>query len=152
MGGGEGSWSYGSWIYNYLCNQCLSPLKLCIRNPFSRCNSIQHYVIRFVSNLRQVGGFLRVLRFHPPIKTDRHDVTEILLNVALSTIKPTQPNPKIRFAYMYKSQYIFFNSQPYVTIQQNYRTKYGMIRQKERWLTTCLQWWGGHIICLVIQS
>jgi hypothetical protein len=24
--------------------------------------SIQHYVIKFVSNLRQVGGFLRVLR------------------------------------------------------------------------------------------
>ena len=22
------SWSYGSWIYNYLCNQCLPPLKL----------------------------------------------------------------------------------------------------------------------------
>jgi hypothetical protein len=21
------SWLYGSWIYNYLCNQCLSPLK-----------------------------------------------------------------------------------------------------------------------------
>jgi len=20
------SWSYGSWIYNYLCNQCISPL------------------------------------------------------------------------------------------------------------------------------
>jgi len=20
------SWSYGSWFYNYLCNQCLSPL------------------------------------------------------------------------------------------------------------------------------
>ena len=29
---------------------------------------IQHYVIKFVSNLRQVGGFLRVLRFPPPIK------------------------------------------------------------------------------------
>ena len=29
---------------------------------------IQHYVIKFVSDLRQVGGFLRVLRFHPPIK------------------------------------------------------------------------------------
>jgi hypothetical protein len=29
--------------------------------------SIQHYVIRFVSDLGQVGGFLRVLRFHPPI-------------------------------------------------------------------------------------
>jgi len=22
------SWSYGSWVYNYLCNQCLSPLPL----------------------------------------------------------------------------------------------------------------------------
>jgi hypothetical protein len=30
--------------------------------------SIQHYVIKFVSDLRQVGGFLRVLRFPPPIK------------------------------------------------------------------------------------
>jgi hypothetical protein len=30
--------------------------------------SIQHYVIKFVSDLWQVGGFLRVLRFHPPIK------------------------------------------------------------------------------------
>jgi len=26
-------WSYGSWIHNYLCNQCLSPLKLWIRIP-----------------------------------------------------------------------------------------------------------------------
>jgi len=30
--------------------------------------SIQHYVLKFVSDLRQVGGFLRVLRFPPPIK------------------------------------------------------------------------------------
>ena len=30
--------------------------------------SIQHYMIKFVSDLRQVGGFLRVLRFPPPIK------------------------------------------------------------------------------------
>ena len=28
------SWSYGSWIYNYLCNQCLSPLTLWVRTPF----------------------------------------------------------------------------------------------------------------------
>jgi hypothetical protein len=33
--------SYGSWIYNYRCNQCLS----------------QHYMIKFVSDLLQVGGF-----------------------------------------------------------------------------------------------
>ena len=29
--------------------------------------SVQHYVIKFVSDLRQVVGFLRVLRFPPPI-------------------------------------------------------------------------------------
>jgi hypothetical protein len=29
---------------------------------------VQHYVIKFVSDLRQVGGLLRVLRFPPPIK------------------------------------------------------------------------------------
>ena len=42
--------------------------------------SIQDYVIKFVS------GFLRVLRFPPPIKTDHHDITKILLKVALNTI------------------------------------------------------------------
>jgi len=30
--------------------------------------SIQQYVIKFVSDLRQVGGFLLVLRFPPPTK------------------------------------------------------------------------------------
>ena len=30
--------------------------------------SIQHYVIKFVSDLQQVGGFLWVLRFPPSIK------------------------------------------------------------------------------------
>jgi hypothetical protein len=30
--------------------------------------SIQHYVIKIVGDLRQLGDFLRVLRFPPPIK------------------------------------------------------------------------------------
>ena len=30
--------------------------------------SIQHYVIKFVSDLRQISGFLQVIRFTPPIK------------------------------------------------------------------------------------
>ena len=29
---------------------------------------VQHYMIKFVSDLRQIGGFPRVLRFPPPIK------------------------------------------------------------------------------------
>jgi len=55
---------------------------------------VKHYAIKFVSDLRQIGGFLRVLRFPPPIKltattkTDHHDITEILLKVALNAIKP----------------------------------------------------------------
>jgi hypothetical protein len=59
-------WSYGSWIYNYLCNQCLSPLMLWVRILSGRC--VQHYVIKFVSDLRLVSGFLWVLQFPPPIK------------------------------------------------------------------------------------
>ena len=47
--------------------------------------SIQHYVIKFVSDLKQVNGFLREL-YSSTNKTDRHDTTAILLNVALSTI------------------------------------------------------------------
>jgi hypothetical protein len=30
------SWSYSSWIYNYLCNQCLSPLTLWVGIPLRR--------------------------------------------------------------------------------------------------------------------
>jgi hypothetical protein len=46
--------------------------------------SIQHYVIKFVSDLRQVGGFLWS---PPPIKltSDYHDISEILLKVELNT-------------------------------------------------------------------
>ena len=38
-------------------------------NPtHSQVYSIQHYVIKFVRNLQQVGGFLWVLQFPPPFK------------------------------------------------------------------------------------
>jgi hypothetical protein len=47
--------------------------------------SIQHYVIKFVSDLRQVGGFLWALQFPPSTKTDRNDITEILFKVVLNT-------------------------------------------------------------------
>jgi len=53
--------------------------------------SIQHYVIKFVSDLRQVGRFLRMLRFPPPIKLTA-TITKILLKLALNTVTR---NPKI---------------------------------------------------------
>ena len=48
--------------------------------------SIQRYVIKFVGDLRQVGGFPRVLSLSSTNKTDRHDTAEILLKVVLNTI------------------------------------------------------------------
>ena len=56
---------------------------------------VQHYVIKFVGDLQQIGGFLRVIRFPPPIKTDRHDITQILLKVAVNTIKKNKKNTAI---------------------------------------------------------
>jgi hypothetical protein len=48
----------------------LLDVKLLAESGHSTTNvySIQHCVIKFVSDFRQVGGFLRVLRFAPPIK------------------------------------------------------------------------------------
>ena len=45
--------------------------------------SMQHYVIKFGSDLRQVGGFLPVSSTN---KTYYHDINEILLKVTLNTI------------------------------------------------------------------
>jgi hypothetical protein len=40
-----GPWSYGSWIYNYLCNQCLSPLMLWVRISIrARCTTLLFHV------------------------------------------------------------------------------------------------------------
>jgi hypothetical protein len=50
---------------------------------------VQHYVIKFVTDLRKIGVFLQVFRF-PNKKTGHHDITEIVLKVALNTI--TQRN------------------------------------------------------------
>ena len=51
---------------------------------------VVHWIIKFVSDLRQVGGFLCM---GTPVsstnKTDRHNIAEILLKVALKTISLT---------------------------------------------------------------
>ena len=54
----------------------------------SDLRQIPHYVIQFVSELRQVGGFYSgtPVSSTNKFKTDCHDITEILLKVALNTI------------------------------------------------------------------
>jgi hypothetical protein len=60
------SWSYGSWIYNYLFNRCLSPLMLWVRIQLrARCTTLCDKVGQW---LAQVGCFLRILQFPPSIK------------------------------------------------------------------------------------
>jgi hypothetical protein len=55
-------------------------------DAYGEVYSIQHYVIKFVSDLWQVCGFLPGTPVSSTYKTDHHDITEILLEVALNTV------------------------------------------------------------------
>ena len=52
--------------------------------------SIQHYVIKFISDLRQVDGFLWVLRLPLPIKLTS---PRYCWNIVESGVKHHNPNP-----------------------------------------------------------
>ena len=78
-------WSYGTWNYNYLCNQYLSPLKLWDQIRIldtTLCDKpCQSLVLgRWFSPATPVSS---------TNKTDRHDIAEILLKVVLNTIALT---------------------------------------------------------------
>ena len=65
---------FNTFLIQVISLQVLSQSVPIIRNVVSlnplpdEVYSIQHYVIKLVSDLQQVRGFLRVLRFPPPIK------------------------------------------------------------------------------------
>jgi hypothetical protein len=43
-------WSHGSWIYNYLCNQYLSPLMLWVRISIrERCTTLCHKICQWLA-------------------------------------------------------------------------------------------------------
>ena len=93
------SWSYGSWIYNYLCNQCLLTLTVWVRIPLRRGvldTTLYDKVCQWL-----VAGWRFSLG--TPVsstnKTDRHDITEILLKVALNNPTLT-PDMEIVLAYL----------------------------------------------------
>jgi hypothetical protein len=51
-------WSYGNWIYSYLCNQCPSPLMLRIRIPIRvRCTTLCDKSLSLTSDSRSVVFF-----------------------------------------------------------------------------------------------
>ena len=75
------NWSYGSWMHNNLCNQSPSPL-----NFWIQILSIEGVLdTTFYDQVCQwfATDFTRVSSIN---KTDHHDLTEILLKVALNTI------------------------------------------------------------------
>jgi hypothetical protein len=89
-------WSYGSWIYNYMCNHCLSPLMLWVRISIRvRCTALCDKVCQWLATGRWFSPGPPVFS---PNKTDRHDITELLLKVVLSTIKQTW---KLNIVFLY---------------------------------------------------
>ena len=73
-------------IYNFLCNYCTKVVSL---NPGDReVYTTQHNVIKFVSDLQLISGFLPIPLISSINKTDCHDITEILWKVVLNIIIP----------------------------------------------------------------
>ena len=59
--------------------------KVVSSNPgHGEVHSIQHYVIKFVSDLQQGGGFSLDTPVPCTHKTDSHDIAEILLKMVLN--------------------------------------------------------------------
>ena len=78
-------WSHGSWIYNYLYNQFLSPLKLRVWTHSLRgvldttlCDKVCQWLV--------TGWWFSRGTPVSCNNTDPHDITEILLIVALNNI------------------------------------------------------------------
>ena len=74
-----------AWIYNYLCNQCLSPLKLWVIPLMVRCTRCVTTICDKVFQWLTIG---RWFSLGTPISstnnTDCNDITEILLKVVLT--------------------------------------------------------------------
>ena len=83
------SWLYDSWNYHYLCNKCLSPLKLRVQScswggvlDTTLCNKV-------CQSLTAGQWFSPGTLVSSTNKTACHDITEILLKVVLNTITLT---------------------------------------------------------------
>ena len=73
------SWQYGSWIYNYLCNQCLLPLKLWVQILLRRGVLDTTLCDKVCQWLATGPWFSPDSLVSSTNKTDCHDIIEILL-------------------------------------------------------------------------
>jgi hypothetical protein len=90
--------AHGCWIYNYLCNQCLSPLTLWFRIYFRRgvldttlCDKVNQWLATGL-------WFSAGTPVFSTNNTDRYDMAEILLKMVLNTITTT-PNPLLHLKH-----------------------------------------------------
>ena len=101
------SWLYGSWIYNYQCNQCLSPLTW-VLIPHRR-------VVLDTTLCDKVCQWLPAGRWFSPVsstnKTYHCNITEILLKVALNT-NDHNPNPDFIWTHVYCKQKTYLKGCP----------------------------------------
>ena len=79
--GSSWSWTYGSWIYDYLCNQYLTPLMLWFEsysNDTTLCDKVRQWLV--IGQCFSLGT--------PVSSTNKTDcrISKILLKVALNTI------------------------------------------------------------------
>ena len=96
-------WTYGSWIYNYLCNQCLSPLMLWVRISIRvRCTTLCYKVCQWLATGR---WFSPGPPFSSTNKTDCHNITEISLN----TIKQTNVDTCMFYKYIHIYIHVYWN-------------------------------------------
>jgi hypothetical protein len=92
-------WTYDRWIYNYLCNQCLSPLMVWVQISMrARCAILCDKVCQWLATGQWFSS--RPLVFSTK-KTDHHDITDILLKVVLNIIKQTNIHISIVFFFFF---------------------------------------------------
>jgi hypothetical protein len=109
--GSSWSWSHGSWIYNYLCHQCLSPLTLWLRIPM--LNRVRVMVFSTTFNNISVISWLSVLLVketwvpkenHRPVAS--HWQTLLSHNIVLST--PRLSRIWTRSIYFSAHNYLYY--------------------------------------------
>ena len=94
------SWSYGSWIYIYLCNRCRSPLMLWVRTQLmSMCTTLCNKVCQWLA----AGRWFSLVSSTD--KTDHHDITEIFIESGVKHHK-TNPNQTIPSSSLFIILYI----------------------------------------------
>ena len=118
------SWSYGSWIYNYPCNQCLSPLTLWVWTPLRRgvldttlCDQVCQWGILDTTLCDQVCQWLVAGQWLSPVssfnKTGHHDITEILLKVVLKHNNSNQTVLCLCFLISNRKEFTIYIISPY---------------------------------------